>query len=112
MYYFITCVHFGISLLFSKENLNRNSFKTKTRSYFIFQKVAVRIFDVLWESLVVPSIGATIALSRPSRTFIKEDLPTFGRPMIENLGIFCFSSPSDDVFGIRETTLSNNSPVP
>ena len=61
-------------------------------------------------SRVVPAISVTMFLSSPISVFKREDLPTFGRPIMANLGIS--SSSSSGVSSRLFTTSSNNSPVP
>ncbi len=49
------------------------------------------------ESIVVPGISETIILSSLRIVFIDEDLPTFGFPIIEILGILWASSFSSSL---------------
>ena len=61
-------------------------------------------------SLVVPAILLTITLFSPSILFIREDLPTFGFPIIATFVISSSFSSSDS--GSFLQTASNTSPIP
>ena len=60
-------------------------------------------------SLVVPATSLTMALSSFNKALIKLLFPTFGLPIIQNLGIWLFE---DSLLGISLVISSNNSLKP
>ena len=64
-------------------------------------------------SLVVPAISLTIVRSFPINAFNKEDLPTFGWPIIANFGTsLTADASSESLSEISAAIASSNSPVP
>ena len=62
-------------------------------------------------SLVVPATSLTITLFSPRILFTKEDLPTFGFPIMATLITSSFSSPSS-FSGKCSYIASSTSPIP
>lgn len=69
------------------------------------------LYRVRIESRVVPATGVTILRSESSNALVSDDLPTFGRPMMANLGSSSKPSASESS-GRAATTASSKSPVP